>query len=73
MYRGTEVPALAGTYVYGDYCTGEVRGLAVVDGDVVDDTTVAGRPRRPVAFAQDPSGEVYVLTQPGPDPELTPT
>ena len=28
----TDVPKLAGTYVYGDYCTGEVRGLLARKG-----------------------------------------
>ena len=28
VYRGTEIPALAGTYVFGDYCSGRLWGLA---------------------------------------------
>ena len=27
VYRGRAVPALAGTYVFADYCTGEILGL----------------------------------------------
>ena len=38
MYRGTEVPgARAAAYVYGDYCTGEMRGLLARKGIVLDD------------------------------------
>ncbi len=28
VYRGSEIPALAGTYVFGDYCSGRFWGLA---------------------------------------------
>jgi len=72
VYQG-RIAELFGAYLYSDYCTGEVRALAVVDGTVVDDATVAGPVDGPVSFAQDPSGEVYVLTQPGPILRLTPT
>ena len=27
VYRGSAVPALVGTYVYGDFCSGEIFGL----------------------------------------------
>ena len=66
-YRGTEVPALAGTYVYGDYCTGEMRGLLARKGIVLDDqplsTTV--KPGTLVSFGQDDQGELYVLSADG--------
>jgi glucose/arabinose dehydrogenase len=53
VYRGTLVPALAGRYVYGDYCSGRLWA----DGDRLD----------PVApqlstFGEDASGEVYLGT-----------
>lgn len=72
VYQG-RIAELFGAYLYSDYCTGDVRALAVVDGTVLDDTTIAGPVESPIAFAQDPSGEVYVLTQPGPILKLTPT
>ena len=28
VYRGTEIPALVGTYVFGDFCSGRLWGLA---------------------------------------------
>ena len=35
VYRGEAIPDLVGTYVYGDFCASEVRGLRVSDeGDV---------------------------------------
>ena len=56
VYRGTRVPALAGRYVYGDYCSGRLWA----DGEVL----------APVApglstFGEDIAGELYVGTQDG--------
>jgi glucose/arabinose dehydrogenase len=60
VYRGRTIPALAGWYVYGDYCSGEV--WAVSAG--------ARRPATPVrllntthlvsGFGQDNAGELYL-------------
>ncbi len=56
VYRGTLVPALAGHYVYGDFCSGRLWA----DGEQLD----------PVApqlstFGEDVAGEVYLGTQGG--------
>lgn len=66
-YRGTDVPALADTYVYGDYCTGEVRGLLARKGIVLDDQTLSTtvKPGTLVSFGQDDQGELYVLSADG--------
>ena len=37
VYRGDEIPGLAGAYLFGDYCATGVRGLQL-DGDSVVDT-----------------------------------
>ena len=37
VYRGAAIPPLQGTYVYGDYCIGELRGLLVENGAVADE------------------------------------
>lgn len=71
VYQG-QIAELFGAYLYADYCAGEIRALATVDGEVVDDATVAGPVDGPISFAQDPAGEVYVLTQSGPVLKLTP-
>ena len=71
VYQG-RIAELFGAYLYADYCAGEIRALATVDGEVVDDATVAGPVDGPISFAQDPAGEVYVLTQSGPVLKLTP-
>jgi len=60
VYRGTDIPALAGYFIYGDFVTGNVWAL---------DTRTAAPPIQlsvPAlavsAFGQDADGEVYVVT-----------
>ena len=73
VYQGRAVPELFGAYLFADHCAGELRALATVDGEVVDEATIAAPVDDPISFAQDPSGEVYLLTQPGPVFRITPT
>jgi glucose/arabinose dehydrogenase len=63
VYRGTEIPGLAGSYLYGDYCIGELRRLQVGDDGVVDQSLGLGIGRNSlVSFGEDLSGELYVLS-----------
>lgn len=61
VYRGAAVPDLAGTYLYADYCSGYLWGL-VPNGD---GTYTATEPMEtgmnPSAFAEDASGELYII------------
>ena len=63
VYRGQDVPSLAGVYVYGDFCVGEIRGLVVRDGVVVDEAAlgVAVPGRSLTSFGQGVDGEIYVV------------
>jgi len=56
VYRGSLVPALAGRYVYGDYCSGRLWA----NGDRLD-------PAEPQlsTFGEDAAGELYLGTQGG--------
>ncbi|MCK9519065.1 MAG: PQQ-dependent sugar dehydrogenase [Dehalococcoidia bacterium] len=64
VYRGDAVPALRGVYLYADYCSGAMWGLAA-------EAAAAGEEAVPVqwreegpnisTFAQDEAGEVYFL------------
>ena len=61
-YRGNAVPSLVGSYVYGDYCSGQVRALHINDdrsigAEVTLSTTLAATS----SIAQGPDGELYVL------------
>lgn len=63
VYRGQRLPALTGTYIYGDFCSGEIWGVNVD----------AGGPQLPQAalllnselnissFGEDNYGEIYVI------------
>ena len=48
VYRGTAIPALAGWYVFGDYCSGEVWAVS----------STAGRPATPVRLLGAGSGRM---------------
>ncbi len=64
VYRGTAIPALQGVYLYGDYCVGEIRGLLVRDGVVLDDRALGAvlPDQALVSFGQGVDGELYVLS-----------
>jgi glucose/arabinose dehydrogenase len=56
VYRGRAVPGLAGTYVYGDFCSGEVFGLRGGRSTVLLDTGLSI-----ASFGEDEAGELYVV------------
>ncbi len=69
LYRGLAVPALAGAYLYTDWCSGRIWALRQSGGQVtsVVDWTDALlppgllRPDNPVAICEDGTGEAYIL------------
>ena len=68
VYRGCRVPDLAGTYFFGDYCTGLVRSFRLASGQATDvrDWTAGLRGiNSPSAFGLDADGEVYVVDYDG--------
>jgi len=56
VYRGARVASLVGTYVYGDYCSGEIFGLHGGRSR----TLLASR-LRISSFGEDEAGELYVV------------
>lgn len=58
VYRGSAVPALAGSYVFGDYGSGTVWALSR-DGA---SRTQLGHVSRVCAFGEDRDGEVYAVS-----------
>jgi glucose/arabinose dehydrogenase len=60
IYRGQAIPELAGTYLYADYCTGEIFGLADGGQRVLLDTSMLIP-----SFGEDEAGEVYVVDHGG--------
>ena len=68
VYRGCRMPDLAGTYFFGDYCTGLVRSFRVASGqatDVRDWTASVRGVNSPASFGLDTDGEVYVVDYDG--------
>ena len=65
VYRGTGIPSLAGTYLYGDFCSGEVRRFRFQNNEATGDTLLIDSGLNITSFGQDRKGEIYVLTQRG--------
>lgn len=63
VYRGQEFPLLKGIYLFGDYCTGRIWGLAPIS-DGSGQWQVEGLAQTGVqisAFGEDEMGELYLL------------
>ena len=69
VYRGTRVPALAGHYLYADFCAGFVRSFRYVGSAATDArdwsqrlSPAGGGGGSVSSFGEDARGEVYVMT-----------
>jgi glucose/arabinose dehydrogenase len=58
-YRGSQIPGLAGYYVHGDFCSGEIFGASPI-GDVWASTVLLATPYLVSAFGEDEAGELYL-------------
>jgi len=68
VYRGCRMPDLAGTYFFGDFCTGLVRSFRLASGQATDvrDWTAGLRGiNSPSSFGLDADGEAYVVDYDG--------
>jgi len=66
VYRGCRMPGYAGTYFYGDFCSGFVRSFRLEAGRAVDQRDWTSSIGRDVidnvsSFGVDADGEVYVV------------
>lgn len=61
VYRGERLPGLRGSFVFADYCRGEVLAL-VPDGSGLAAVPLGPRLDAVASFAQDGAGELYVLS-----------
>ena len=61
MYRGSRAPALAGRYVYGDFCSGEL-WAASGSGASWQPTLLPVRANGLTTFGEDGTGELYLGT-----------
>jgi glucose/arabinose dehydrogenase len=68
VYRGRDIPGLAGTYFYGDFAAGWIRSFRFQAGavtDRVDRTPEFGTVRLLSSFGYDGFGELYVTSLDG--------
>ncbi|MGF1614620.1 MAG: PQQ-dependent sugar dehydrogenase [Gammaproteobacteria bacterium] len=60
VYRGDQIPALVGSYVVGDYCSGDVMRLQQHQVQVLLETELGIS-----SFGEDEAGEIYVIDHAG--------
>lgn len=60
VYRGGALPALAGQYLYGDFCSNTIWGLRHDNGQRALGNAVLGSVPGPSGFSEDLAGEVYI-------------
>ncbi|NWF71610.1 MAG: PQQ-dependent sugar dehydrogenase [Nitrospirae bacterium] len=68
VYRGSAMPALQGTYFYGDFCAGFVRSFRYQNGQPTEQTEwpLLSPPGGALtSFGEDAAGELYLMTQGG--------
>jgi glucose/arabinose dehydrogenase len=65
VYRGRAVPAAAGRYFFGDYCSGIVWSLRAQDGSSADVRREPFRVSSLTSFGEDAAGELYFATGTG--------
>lgn len=63
VYRGERLPSLAGTYVFGDFCSGRIWALRYDGEEVTEHLLLADTDLRIASFGEDREGEMYVLSQ----------
>lgn len=69
VYRGSRYPALAGTYVFGDFCSGRIFGLrrtaqgSSAEAFVREELDATGMPI--ASFGEDEAGNLYVVSYSG--------
>lgn len=67
VYRGSDVPALVGSYIFGDYCLAKIMAVRPTDASTVTVVPlgVAVADNSLSSFGVDNSGEIYVLSTEG--------
>lgn len=65
VYRGSNVPAFAGRYLYADYCSGVFWSLKVSGGRATGVRRERFRIDNPTSFGEDAAGEVFVTSHQG--------
>ncbi len=62
VYRGRAIPSLIGTYLYGDFCSGEFFSVRTAQGGQVKGEPWALKTNAAISsFGEDENGEIYLL------------
>lgn len=61
VYRGSQFPELEGTYLYADFCSGQMWGLVHNLDDTWTSSPIASTGFNISSFGQDEQGELYVV------------
>ncbi len=62
VYRGTKVPAAAGRYFYGDYCSGIVWSLKIAGGRATNLRREPFKLEGLSSFGEDSAGELFLMS-----------
>jgi glucose/arabinose dehydrogenase len=65
IYRGSNLPAWQGIYLYGDYCSGNVWGLRQAPDGSWQNVLLFQTTANITSFGADQNGEIYLLDQKG--------
>jgi glucose/arabinose dehydrogenase len=65
VYRGADLPAMQGRYLYGDYCSGTIWSLRLEDGEAADVRREQVSVPQLTSFGEDAGGELYLVSQNG--------
>lgn len=65
VYRGSRLPGLAGTYLYGDYVTGKIWGIHIGDDQLSQPQELADSSLAVICFGRDQSDELFVVSYDG--------
>jgi glucose/arabinose dehydrogenase len=66
VVRDPGLPALAGRYLYGDYCAGDIRSFRIEGGRAVSDRSAGLHVASLSSFGEDARGRVYATSLNGP-------
>lgn len=61
VYRGSKLPGLVGSFVYGDYITGTIWSITPDREEAYSNATLVDTDQRIIAFTQTAAGELFVL------------
>jgi glucose/arabinose dehydrogenase len=65
VYRGENIPALQGYYIYGDYCSGNIWALGYQDSVVIQNILLTESDLQISSFGEDLAGNLYILSRQG--------